>query len=57
MIEKLSPSGKDFKNYLKHKHKHKEMNLKDLIMRLQIEERTIGFSRKRETKAFNTKEG
>ncbi|XP_057497413.1 uncharacterized protein LOC130782145, partial [Actinidia eriantha] len=36
MIEKLPPSWKDFKNYLK--HKRKEMNLEDLIVRLRIEE-------------------
>ena len=36
IIEKLPPSWKDFKNYLK--HKRKEMNLEDLIVRLRIEE-------------------
>ena len=36
IIEKLSPSWKDFKNYLK--HKRKEMRLEDLIVRLRIEE-------------------
>ncbi|XP_059310310.1 uncharacterized protein LOC132061531 [Lycium ferocissimum] len=36
MIEKLRPSWKDFKNYLK--HKRKEMKLKDLVIRLKIEE-------------------
>ncbi|KAJ0020995.1 hypothetical protein Pint_31938 [Pistacia integerrima] len=35
-IEKLPPAWKDFKNYLK--HKRKEMNLKELIVRLRIEE-------------------
>ena len=30
MIEKLPPSWNDFKNYLK--HKHKEMNLEDLVI-------------------------
>ncbi|XP_070009811.1 uncharacterized protein [Nicotiana sylvestris] len=35
-IEKLPPLWKDFKNYLK--HKHKEMKLEDLIVRLRIEE-------------------
>ena len=38
MIEKLSPSLNDFKNYLK--HKRKEMNLEDLVIRLKIEEDT-----------------
>ena len=36
VIEKLPPSWKDFKNYLK--HKRKEMGLEDLIVRLRIEE-------------------
>ncbi|KAL0007741.1 hypothetical protein SO802_009243 [Lithocarpus litseifolius] len=36
IIEKLSPSWKDFKNYLK--HKCKEMRLEYLIVRLRIEE-------------------
>ena len=36
IIEKLPPSWKDFKNYLK--HKRKEMRLEDLIVRLRIEE-------------------
>ena len=36
IIEKLSPSGKDFKNYLK--HKCKELSVEDLIVRLRIEE-------------------
>ncbi|KAK3042935.1 hypothetical protein RJ639_001011 [Escallonia herrerae] len=36
LIEKLPPTWKDFKNYLK--HKHKEMKLEDLIVRLRIKE-------------------
>ncbi|XP_070040632.1 uncharacterized protein [Nicotiana tomentosiformis] len=36
MIEKLPPSWRDFKNYLK--HKCKEMKLEDLVIRLNIEE-------------------
>ncbi|GFS40360.1 hypothetical protein Acr_00g0068100 [Actinidia rufa] len=44
MIEKLSPSWKDFKNYLK--HKRKEMNLEDLIVRLRIEEDNKFFEKK-----------
>ena len=36
IIKKLPPSWKDFKNYLK--HKHKEMNLKDLTVHLRMEE-------------------
>ncbi|KAM1167447.1 hypothetical protein ACFX19_030003 [Malus domestica] len=36
VIEKLPPSWKEFKNYLK--HKRKEMGLEDLIVRLRIEE-------------------
>ena len=34
IIEKLSPNWKDLKNYLK--HKRKEMDLEDLIVRLRI---------------------
>ena len=36
IVEKLPPSWKDFKNYLK--HKHKEMGPGDLTLRLKIEE-------------------
>ncbi|KAK3037690.1 hypothetical protein RJ639_030634 [Escallonia herrerae] len=36
LIEKLPPTWKDFKNYLK--HKCKEMKLEDLIVRLRIED-------------------
>ncbi|KAL6572114.1 hypothetical protein OROMI_013072 [Orobanche minor] len=36
VIEKLPPSWKDFKNYLK--HKRKGMSLEDLVVRLRIEE-------------------
>ncbi|KAK3027978.1 hypothetical protein RJ639_039331 [Escallonia herrerae] len=36
LIEELPPTWKEFKNYLK--HKHKEMKLEDLIERLRIEE-------------------
>ncbi|XP_070032993.1 uncharacterized protein [Nicotiana tomentosiformis] len=36
MIEKLPPSWRDFKNYLK--HQHKEMKLEDHVIRLKIEE-------------------
>ncbi|KAK6145650.1 hypothetical protein DH2020_022470 [Rehmannia glutinosa] len=36
LIEKLPPSWRDFKNYLK--HKRKEVGLEDLIVKLRIEE-------------------
>ncbi|XP_052198257.1 uncharacterized protein LOC127805540 [Diospyros lotus] len=36
VIEKLPPSWKDFKNYLK--HKRKELSMEDLAVRLRIEE-------------------
>ncbi|XP_042423004.1 uncharacterized protein LOC122010546, partial [Zingiber officinale] len=36
IIEKLPPGWKEFKNYLK--HKRKEMNVEELIVRLRIEE-------------------
>ena len=35
-IEKLPPTWKDFKNYLK--HKRKEISMEDLVVRLHIEE-------------------
>ena len=44
IIEKLPPGWKDFKNYLK--HKRKEMNLEELIVRLRIEEDNRGFEHK-----------
>ena len=52
IIEKLPPSWKDFKNYLK--HKSKEMNLEDLIVRLRIEEDNR-VSEKRGHQAFQFK--
>ena len=36
IVEKLPPAWRDFKNYLK--RKRKELKLKDLIVRLRIEE-------------------
>lgn len=36
IIEKLPPMWRDFKNYLK--HKRKEMNIEELVVRLRIEE-------------------
>ncbi|GMP46494.1 hypothetical protein CsSME_00014618 [Camellia sinensis var. sinensis] len=47
IIEKLPPTWKDFKNYLK--HKRKEMKLKELIIRQRIEED----NRKSEKKSTN----
>ncbi|KAK3010035.1 hypothetical protein RJ639_010998 [Escallonia herrerae] len=44
LIEKLPPTWKDFKNYLK--HKCKEMKLKDLIVKLRIEEDNRQFEKK-----------
>ncbi|XP_048131601.1 uncharacterized protein LOC125314156 [Rhodamnia argentea] len=44
IIEKLPPGWKDFKNYLK--HKRKEMNLEELIVRLRIEEDNRGSERR-----------
>ena len=45
IIEKLPPGWKDFKNYLK--HKRKEMNLEELIVKLRIEEDNRSSERKR----------
>ena len=36
IIEKLPPGWSNFKNYLK--HKRKEMNVEELVVRLRIEE-------------------
>ena len=44
IIEKLPLTWKDFKNYLK--HKRKEMSIKDLIIRLHIEEDNRGSKKK-----------
>ena len=48
VLEKLPPSWKDFKNYLK--HKRKEMTMEELIVRLRIEED----NRKSEKKTSHT---
>ena len=42
--EKLSPTWKDFKNYLK--YKIKEMSIEDLMIRLHIEEDNRGSEKK-----------
>ena len=44
IIEKLPPTWKDFKNYLK--HKRKEMSIEDLVIRLHIEEDNRGSEKK-----------
>ena len=44
IIEKLPPTWKDFKNYLK--HKRKEMSIEDLVIRLRIEEDNRGSEKK-----------
>ena len=44
IIEKLPPALKDFKNYLK--HKRKEMSIKELVIRLRIEENIEDLIRK-----------
>ena len=44
IIEKLPPTWKYFENYLK--HKRKEMNIEDLIIRLCIEEDNRGSEKK-----------
>ena len=45
IIEKLPPSWKEFKNYLK--HKWKEMNMEDLVARLWTEEDDRRFKKRR----------
>ena len=44
IIEKLSPTWKDFKNYLKHKRKY--MSIEDLVIRLRIKIDNRGFEKK-----------
>ena len=44
IIEKLPPAWKDLKNYLK--HKRKKMRIKDLVIRLRIEEDNRGSKKK-----------
>ena len=52
IVEKLPPLWKDFKNYLK--HKCKEMTVKDLIVRLRIEEDNKAVERRsKENSAVN----
>ncbi|KAH1031078.1 hypothetical protein J1N35_043252 [Gossypium stocksii] len=50
IIEKLLPAWNDFKNYLK--YKRKEISVKDLIVRLRIEEKNRG-TEKRLNKVAN----
>ncbi|KAK6146747.1 hypothetical protein DH2020_020616 [Rehmannia glutinosa] len=49
IIEKLPPAWRDFKNYLK--HKRKEMNVEELVVKLRIEEN----NKNSEKKWFNPK--
>ena len=44
VIEKLPPTWKDFKNYLK--YKRKEMSMEDLVVRLRIEEDNKRYDKK-----------
>lgn len=41
IIEKLPPLWKEFKNYFK----HKDMNIKELVVRLRIEEDNISLDK------------
>ena len=51
--KKLSPVWRDFKDYLK--HKHKELKLKDLIVRLQIEEDNRKSEKMNSTNSYEAK--
>ena len=51
-MEKLPPAWKDFK-YLK--HKRKELKLKDLIVRLQIEEDNCKFEKRSNKNSYESK--
>ena len=53
IIEKLPPSWKEYKNGLK--HKHKEMSLADLTMRIRIEEDNRNSEQKQKTAELNSK--
>ena len=44
IIEKLTPTWKDFENYLE--HKRKEMSMEDLAVRLHIKEDNRGSDKK-----------
>ena len=44
IVEKLSLSWRDFKNYMK--HKRKELKLEDLIMKLRTEEDSQKFEKR-----------
>lgn len=54
IIENLPSMWKDFKNYLK--HKRKEMNLEDMIVRLRIEEDNRASERKDGKSNFEARE-
>lgn len=53
IIEKLPPSWKEFKNYLK--HKCKEMKLEELLVRLRIKEDNRGSEKKSGNHVMQTK--
>lgn len=54
IIEKLPPSWRDLKNYLK--HKRKKMGLEDLILRLRINEDNRASERKTGSHLMESKE-
>jgi len=54
IVEKLPPAMRDFKNYLK--HKHNELKLKDLIVRLRIEEDNRKSEKKSNKNSYEAKD-
>ena len=52
-MEKLPPAWRDFKNYLK--HKHKELKFEDLIVRLRIEEDNRKSEKKSNKNSYESK--
>jgi len=51
--KKLSPVWRDFKNYLK--YKHKELKLEDLIVRLRIEKDNRKFKKRSNKNSYEAK--
>ena len=53
IMEKLSPTWRDFNNYIK--HKRKELTLEDLIVRLRIEEDNQKSEKRSNTNSYESK--
>jgi len=53
VVERLPPTWRDFKNYLK--HKLKELKLKDLIVRIRIKEDNRKFEKRSNKNSYKSK--